>query len=342
MNTRTLVATFPDYNTANRAARELEAVGVPADAIQVNSTQQTTSAGSTGYSNTQQHESGFAGWWNSLFGSNHDEEERRGYETAIASGGSVLTATVPEDRVDNAAEILNRYGNVEQGSRQAESLTSKTSTPNTTGTEQPIEVIEEELQVGKRTLQRGGVRVYSHLISKPVEQQVNLREEKVSVERRPVDREISPSEISALRDQTIEVTEMAEEAVVGKRARVKEEVVVGKQATERTETVRGNVRHTEVEVEQLGTQARTTGQDYTSDYRKNFETTYGAGSDFESMRPAYEYGYTAAGDKRYQGRSWSDVESTIRSDYESRHPGSTWEQAKSAVRYGWEKVTGQR
>jgi len=71
------------------------------------------------------------------------------------------------------------------------------------------------------------------------------------VERRQVNREISPEEVGRLKDQTIEVTETAEEPVVAKRARVREEVVVGRDATSRMETVRDNVRRTEVEVEQL-------------------------------------------------------------------------------------------
>ena len=58
------------------------------------------------------------------------------------------------------------------------------------------------------------------------------------------------------------------------------------------------------------------------------------------MRPAYEYGYRRAGDTRYQGKSWDQVENDLRSDYETSNPGTHWEQAKSAVRYGWEKLTG--
>ena len=58
-------------------------------------------------------------------------------------------------------------------------------------------------------------------------------------------------------DRVIELTETAEEAVVGKTARVVEEVRVGKEATDHTETVRDTVRHTEVEVEQLGSVAST-------------------------------------------------------------------------------------
>ena len=49
------------------------------------------------------------------------------------------------------------------------------------------------------------------------------------------------------------MTETAEEAVVGKTARVVEEVVVGKTATDRTETVTDTVRRTDVEVDDLTT-----------------------------------------------------------------------------------------
>ena len=75
-----------------------------------------------------------------------------------------------------------------------------------------------------------------------------LREEHVQVERRAVDRPVAAGD-DAFRERTIEATESAEEAVVGKEARVTEEVVVRKQAEERTETVSDTVRRTEVEVE---------------------------------------------------------------------------------------------
>ena len=46
----------------------------------------------------------------------------------------------------------------------------------------------EDLAVGKREVQTGGVRVYSRATASPVSETVNLREEHASVERRPVDR----------------------------------------------------------------------------------------------------------------------------------------------------------
>ena len=50
-------------------------------------------------------------------------------------------------------------------------------------------------------------------------------------------------------DRTIEAEERAEEAVIGKEARITEEIGLRRDAEERTETVSDTVRHTEVEVE---------------------------------------------------------------------------------------------
>jgi uncharacterized protein (TIGR02271 family) len=298
--------------------------------------------------------------------------------------------------VDSVVDILNRCGAVDVDQSSAarpDSLrTDAVRTDTRADSGAPIQVVEEELEVGKRAIVRGGVRIYSHLVTEPVEREVRLREEHVDVQRRPVNRKISPEEVSQLRDQTIEVTETAEVPVVAKRSRVREEVVVGKESTERTETVRDNLRRTEVEIEQLGGEsessetmerrmtgstsgsdrrrdtlthspaagvlsgsgstagagtlageatAGTTLADFTPEYRRNFEQTYGTGADFEAMRPAYEYGSTNASEERYRGRSWDEVESNLHSDYEARNPGSSWDKAKAAVRHGWEKVTGE-
>ena len=90
-----------------------------------------------------------------------------------------------------------------------------------------------------------------------MQEQVNLREEHVRVERRPVDRPATAADINQSA-QSLEVRERNEEAVVQKSARVVEEVVVGKEATERTETIRDTVRRTDVNVEE--TETETTEQ----------------------------------------------------------------------------------
>jgi uncharacterized protein (TIGR02271 family) len=269
-----------------------------------------------------------------------------------------VTVEAPADRAEDVADIMDKHGAVDID-RRAERFRESGYTgydpsaaayaydeavrerehyrdergPNS------IPVIEEELQVGKRVVRHGSVRIHSHVIEEPVEEEVTLREERVRVDRRAVDRALEPGEASRLRDQTIEVTEMSEEPVVQKRARVREEVVVSKEAKERTERISDTVRRTEVHVDRSGDGSDADMADFRSDYEKNYAKT---GAPWETYRPAYEYGYRMASDERYRGRGWSDVEDDLRTDYSSRYPDSAWERMKDAVRRGWEKMTGQR
>ena len=82
-----------------------------------------------------------------------------------------------------------------------------------------------------------------------MEETVSLREEKITVERRPADRPATAADFAAAAQKVIELTETVEEPVVSKQVRVVEEVVVHKEVIEHTETVRGTVRHTDVEIQ---------------------------------------------------------------------------------------------
>jgi uncharacterized protein (TIGR02271 family) len=126
----------------------------------------------------------------------------------------------------------------------------------TAGDTQRIQLVEEQLVVGKREVERGGVRVRSYVTEQPVQEQIRLRSERVSVQRTPVDR---PVDGDAFKERSIEMTQTDEEAVVAKTARVVEEVVISKSAEERVEQINDTVRHTEVDIERLdGTEAGIT------------------------------------------------------------------------------------
>jgi uncharacterized protein (TIGR02271 family) len=114
--------------------------------------------------------------------------------------------------------------------------------------EQVLSLSEEQLDVGKRTVDRGATRIRRYVVEKPVEEDITLRGERVTVERRqPIETTAAPG-TGAFEERVVEVRETAEEPVVAKTARVVEEVVVGREATERTETVKDTVRREEVEV----------------------------------------------------------------------------------------------
>jgi uncharacterized protein (TIGR02271 family) len=208
-----------------------------------------------------------------------------------------------------------------------------------------VPVVEEEVQVGTRQVRRGGVRLYTRVVERPVEETVRLRDEEVRVERRPVDRPATEADFAAAKEGTVEVTETDEEAVIAKQARVVEEVVVSKDVTERTETVRDTVRRTEVEVEPTGaaTARDVRGFDtYEADFRSHYTTSLASrGQPYERWAPGYRYGYELANDQRYAGRDWTAIEADARRDWEGRHQG-TWDEFKDTIRYAWDKVRGRR
>jgi stress response protein YsnF len=120
-----------------------------------------------------------------------------------------------------------------------------------------IPVIEEDIRIGKRAIESGGIQVTQHVEERPVNEQVTLRDETVHVERRAVDRPVSDADLAAVRGGVIEAREYHEEAVIEKQARIVEEVVVNKDVDERIERVQDTVHRTDVQVEELPGNSRT-------------------------------------------------------------------------------------
>ncbi|HEX7152724.1 MAG TPA: YsnF/AvaK domain-containing protein [Thermoanaerobaculia bacterium] len=234
-----------------------------------------------------------------------------------------------KDELDERANI----GSTGRGGLNDELLKDKTSMR--TRDEEVVPVVEEELAVGKRTVETGGVRVHKTTTETPIEENVSLHEERVHVERRPVDRPVDAADMRAFENETIEMREMAEEAVVEKRARVVEEVVVGKEARERTEHISDTVRRTDVEIEPLtGNTMRQGWDNVDTSCRTHFKQNYASsGWDYDSgYSHAYRYGYDLAG----SGRDWSTMEGDVRSNWETKNKG-TWDKFKDAIRYGFDQ-----
>jgi uncharacterized protein (TIGR02271 family) len=270
-----------------------------------------------------------------------DIDERHDLQGNAASLGTSAyqtgtSSSMAAGSMQSGTQAGNLSGNL-TGAR-TDSLQRDTSIDQTTG-KAAIPVVQEDVQVGKRLVERGGVRVFSRVVETPVNETVNLREEHVNVERRPVDQPINPADVGAFKDKTIELRETAEEAVVQKSARVVEEVVVGKKVSQRQQQVQDTVRHTEVEVQPL----QGTNLDDDTYYRNDWQTNYASqGGTYDDYAPAYQYGYQMRRDPRYQGRDWDAVESDLRSDWDTRYGSSgvsTWEKMKAAVRSGWNRMT---
>ena len=189
------------------------------------------------------------GFFSSLFG---DSNDSRHHTDAAKSGVVVTVHAQSSEEAERAADILDDYGtlNVNERAGMDRDLTDTTATTATAG-DQKIDVVKEELHVGKRDVQTGGVRVRSRIVERPVEESIRLRTEHVRVERNPVDRKATEADLSQLKDTEIEVTEHAESAVASKEARVVEEINVSKEVEEHEEVVSDTVRNTEVDVEEI-------------------------------------------------------------------------------------------
>ncbi len=194
-----------------------------------------------------------------LIGYGIPEEHAEVYEEGIKSGGIFIRAN-PKN-ADDAAYIENKwkacggeriYSNADQITTTT--ATAKTAAAGRTTTDKDgitIPVIEEELQVGKRTVGAGGVRVETEIEEKDVAKSVNLREENINVERHAVNRPVTDADIHNIGKGEIKIPVVKEVPVVAKEARVVEEIVIDKDVSERTETVRDKVRRTDVDVEAL-------------------------------------------------------------------------------------------
>jgi uncharacterized protein (TIGR02271 family) len=192
------------------------------------------------------------------------------YSEAARDNYLLTVHAYDETQAERASEILDQNGAIDVNesytgrSSEYSGLSSDSEYPETKDrdfnspslsdvdrTEASIPIIEEEVNVGKRQVRRGGVRLRSRIVERPVEETLRLREEHVQVERTPVDRDASDAEMENFREETIEVNEYSEEPIISKKARVVEEVKVGKKVSERKETVRGTKRKTEVDIEDL-------------------------------------------------------------------------------------------
>ena len=232
---RTLTAMFASRASADSTRNLLIQAGIPAHEIDVQD--QASYAGQS-----SAEPKGLVQGLKGMFGA-HDDHQA--YAEGISRGHVLLTATVQDSETDRAIQVLEQSDAVDLDRQESEWRTSgwtgaaaTTGQRGTTGADEVIQVAEERLVVGKREVDRGGVRVRSYIVSTPVSEQVTLREETVGIERRPVDRAVQAGD-EAFRDRSIEVLATGEEAGTGKQAFVTEEIAVRKDVPPRRGGRRG-------------------------------------------------------------------------------------------------------
>lgn len=274
---RTLSAFFDTEHDAQRAVDRLIDAGIPSSSVRLVPGYESDAPVTE---RREQHQGFFAALADFFM----PEEDRYSYAEGLSRGGFLVVVNdLEQAHYERALDILDDEGSIDLNEREESWRTEGWSgyqtgaegygttagaldddTFGTTGTsgrtgldnaraydatdDETIPVVDERLVVGKRDVNLGRVRVRSYLREEPVSADVNLREERVTLERRPVDRPLTDAD-AAFRDRTIEAEAHAEEAVIGKEARVTEEISLRKDSTEHRETISDTVRKTEVEIE---------------------------------------------------------------------------------------------
>lgn len=297
---QTVIGAFEDRESAQQALERLVEAGFDRDDVHVEDgaagltstgstdTTGTTAAGAGGTRIGDDDRDGERGVLESIghfFASLFDEDRptpagRSGiYAEAVRRGSSVVIVDArDDDEAEQASALLQQLGafDVDERAQQwraggwtGDDDDQRRNRPQAARDfddtregkrEGVMDVVQEELEVGKRSVDRGGVRVIQRVSEKPVRELVRLREERAIVERRPVDREATADDLSNFREGSIELRETAEEPVVAKRARVVEEVRVGKQVQEREQAIEDTVRRKDVDVERIEGQGDRIGE----------------------------------------------------------------------------------
>jgi uncharacterized protein (TIGR02271 family) len=91
---------------------------------------------------------------------------------------------------------------------------------------------------------------------------------------------------------------------------------------------------------QPGQMAAGRWEDISPSYRNFWQQRYGNQGRWEDFEPMYRYGWEMKNNPQYRGRSWTEVESHLRRDWESRYPNRPWAQASTALRESWESDFG--
>jgi len=135
-------------------------------------------------------------------------------------------------------------------------LEHEPSAPRPEGTEEArIQLSEEEVKIGKRQVEAGGVRLHKIIRTETVNQPVELQREEVVIERVPASEARSAGD-KAFSEQDVFIPLRREEAVVQKESHVREEVRARKRTDVEHQQVSESVRKEDVEIKKEGEDVR--------------------------------------------------------------------------------------
>lgn len=249
-----IVALYETWGEAQAAADTLTQAGVDISTVRVMDREADSTAGGVDY------EAGNQGLWGAVKSLFMPDDDAHAYRHAIGAGHAMVVVT-PQASSDRShiIDLLESTDPIDFDSkleqwRQA-GYTGMAAAERATGAKVPegrpvtpvgvatdagavgtdtIKPMEERLHVGKREAATGAVRVRSYVVERPVEEQIRLHEERMTVERHPVGPAATTADADAVKERTIEAHANSEEAVTNKETRLVEEFGLHQKAPDRS------------------------------------------------------------------------------------------------------------
>jgi len=302
-----------------------------------------------------------------LTGMGLSDDEAHYYQDELEHG-SVLVTVNAGTRHDEARQILlagGAYDTEHPGDLDGATETMHHGDMGMTGTtsgtmhrdetigshrdDNVVQLHEERLQARTESVPSGEVTVSKEIVTEHKSMDVPVTHEEVVVERRPI--EGRPATGAIREGEEIRVPVHEERVDVTKHPVAYEEVEVSKRDVHDTEHVQADVRREEARVDRTG-DVKITGwdDDVSNQYHQRWQSRYGtSGSRWEDDQAYYRYGHEMSNMPAYRGRSWTDVEPTLRQGYGTwagQHGYSSdpsmWERFKDRVQDAWENTTQRR
>jgi hypothetical protein len=360
----TLIAVFDNRSDAQEAMDELLASGFSSQEVQLSRGDATGSTDSlTGQPNAdvvaERHDEGIGAsirhWFSDMFGTDNSEHAQR-YSEAVSRGHHVLTVTAADEpEVERAADIVERHGPVDIDEKAAEwAGGARIAHPESMrmggagGMQQSSSLGQQSASLDQQPGAIGGDRnLYQ-------QQSLNDPTPMGSTYQEPLGSggNLSSGTIgSSLQGSSLEGSAVQRGSSQGGSAQGSnlQDSSTARQGSQQRDTsgasgLFGSSLDQPKTSQRPGvkvfSRAATSDDDY---YRSHWSSNYATGGEtYDDYAPAYSYGSDMARSEEHRGRAWNDVESDLRSDWESRDTsgGSTWEKFKHAVKSGWERMTG--
>ena len=253
-----VVGLFEDHAKAEQAIHELQQAGFHHDQISYAGHGASSSgilASLKRFFTAQDTPSGTIS--DDLVGMGMPEADARSYQQEYEAGRSIVAVMTDGRSLQEATTILTRNG--AYGAKRPSAQTSDERSTARTGTQETaadseerhrLQLREEQLQVYKRPVQTGEVRLGKEVVTEQKTIHVPVTHEEVVIEHRPVSGQASETPLGE--GETIRIPVSEEQVNVSKQTVETGEVVLGKRQVQETQQVSDTVRREEARIEREG------------------------------------------------------------------------------------------